>query len=159
VTFASGPSSAASDKDDQSAANDPPPTDKAEMQQAATAQPSRSADAATNADASWDEIKRYAESLALDARKAVGPPPLAASAVSPGTAQTTATAAPATRALKRPRLRQAAGHSEKPFGNRQLEMMVLRTIEFADGRRITRLIPYGHSYGGPVRDLAFDPDE
>jgi hypothetical protein len=33
--------------------------------------------------------------------------------------------------------------------------MTLRTIEFADGRRVTRLVPYR----GPERALAYEPDE
>jgi hypothetical protein len=40
-------------------------------------------------------------------------------------------------------------------GKRRLQLMTLRTIEFADGRRITQLIPYR----GRERALAFDDDD
>jgi hypothetical protein len=42
-------------------------------------------------------------------------------------------------------------HSGKPA----LALMTMRTIEFPDGRRITRLIPY---YGGGSA-MAYDDDE
>jgi hypothetical protein len=72
--------------------------------------------------------------------QAVSPSP-----ASPGSRQTAAAKMP-----KRPHLRQANGHSEPA-----LALMTLRTIEFADGRRVTQLVPYR----GPERAVASWPDE
>jgi hypothetical protein len=75
-------------------------------------------------------------------------PPRSASNAQPvvSTALTTA-ATP----VKRPHPREARSRSEKPA----FALMTLRTIEFADGRRVTRLIPYR----GSERALAFKQDE
>jgi hypothetical protein len=85
-------------------------------------------------------------------------------AVSSGTAasnplQSAAAIAPIPAAMtpRRSHVRQASRRSEK----RPLEVMTLRTIELPDGRRMTRLVPYGRGNryrdGGPA--MAFDPDE
>jgi hypothetical protein len=94
-----------------------------------------------------------AEVSPAEARQEVSQLALALSAVSASNAQPTASAAPATAAspVKRRHPRQARGRSEKPA----LALMTLRTIEFADGRRVTRLIPYRR----PERALAFEQDE
>ena len=78
-------------------------------------------------------------------------------AASPGNAQTIATIAPAAKATKRPRVRQAGRGLEK----RPLEVMTLRTVELPDGRRMTRLIPYrgGDRYRDDGPAMAFGPDE
>jgi hypothetical protein len=80
-----------------------------------------------------------AEVSPAEASQEVGLPAPAASPVSASNAQPAASAAPATAAkpLKRPQPRQARSRSEKSA----LALMTLRTIEFADGRRVTRLIP------------------
>ena len=93
-----------------------------------------------------------AEVSPTEASQEVGLPAPAASPVSANNAQPAASAAPATAAkpLKRPQPRQARSRSEKSA----LALMTLRTIEFADGRRVTRLIPYR----GPERALAFAAD-
>jgi hypothetical protein len=54
--------------------------------------------------------------------------------------------------VKRPRLRQA---SHRHSDGRALALMTMRTIEFADGRRVTQLLPYRSR----EHVLAFDPDE
>jgi hypothetical protein len=96
-----------------------------------------------------------AEASVPDARQKVRQPAPAASPVLSSNQPTTATAAVATKAVKRSHLRQAGSHSEKLAEKRALVAMTLRTIEFADGRRVTRLIPYR----SPERSLAFEPDE
>jgi hypothetical protein len=80
-------------------------------------------------------------------------------AISPGTAQSVASGAPASAAIppKRPHFRQASRRSDK----RPLEVMTLRTIELPDGRRMTQLVPYRRSdrYRDDAPAMAFDPDE
>ncbi|SHH68490.1 hypothetical protein [Bradyrhizobium erythrophlei] len=80
-------------------------------------------------------------------------------AISPGIAQSVASAAPASAAIppKRPHVRQASRRSDK----RPLEVMTLRTIELPDGRRMTQLVPYRRSdrYRDDAPAMAFDPDE
>src|SRR3977135_2159869 len=80
-----------------------------------------------------------------------------ASAVSPPSNPQTAAAAPtaAAKPARRSHARQASSHSEKPSERRRLALMTLRTIEFPDGRRVTRLIPYRQA----DRALAFDADD
>lgn len=102
-----------------------------------------------------DQQSRSADASLPDARQKVGQPAPAASPVLSSNQPTTATAAVATKAVKRSHLRQAGSHSEKLAEKRALVAMTLRTIEFADGRRVTRLIPYR----SPERALAFEPDE
>jgi hypothetical protein len=101
-------------------------------------QPTRSA----NAEVAPDEARRKAEQ----------PISRPANAGSPGNLRTTASA-PDTiaRVPKRPATRQASNRSEK----RALVMMTLRTIQYPDGRRETRLIPYG----GRERALAYQSDD
>jgi hypothetical protein len=62
---------------------------------------------------------------------------------------------PAAKTAERPHVRQAHSHSEKPAGKRALALMTLRTIEFADGRRVNQLVPYR----SPQRAVIFGPDE
>jgi hypothetical protein len=102
-----------------------------------------------------DQQNRSAEASPTDAKQEVRRTGQAASPISPSNQQTTVATAPARNPVKRPHLRQAVSHSEKPAEKRGLAVMTLRTIEFADGRRVTRLIPYR----SPERALAFDPDE
>jgi hypothetical protein len=62
---------------------------------------------------------------------------------------------PAAAKVKRPHLRKAGQHPERAAGTRRLALMVLRTIEYPDGRRVSQLLPYRAR-----RDtLAFGPDE
>jgi hypothetical protein len=88
-----------------------------------------------------------------------------ASAVSPPSNPQTAAAAPiaAAKPARRSHARQASSHSEKPSERRRLALMTLRTIEFPDGRRVTRLIPYREADRVPYRQadraLAFDADD
>ena len=88
-----------------------------------------------------------------------------ASAVSPPSNPQTAAAAPtaAAKPARRSHARQASSHSEKPSERRGLALMTLRTIEFPDGRRVTRLIPYREAdrvpYRQAARALAFDADD
>jgi hypothetical protein len=101
------------------------------------------------------EAKQHIEAAPAEARQGVRQP---ASAVSPpSSAQITAPTVPATAAkpVRRPHVRQASSHSEKSSERRALALMTLRTIEFPDGRRVTRLIPYRDR----ERALAFGPDE
>ena len=88
-----------------------------------------------------------------------------ASAVSPPSNPQTAAAAPtaAAKPARRSQALQASSHSEKPSERRRLALMTLRTIEFPDGRRVTRLIPYREAdrvpYRQAARALAFDADD
>jgi hypothetical protein len=67
-------------------------------------------------------------------------------------AQSAASAAPAAaRKVTRPRIRQAG----RQPGRGALALMTMQTIEYPDGRRVTRLIPYR----GDVRPLAFQLDQ
>jgi len=115
-------------------------TMEAEVSEPARDQQSRSADAGASLP---------------DARQKVEQPAPAASPVLSSNQPTTATAAVATKAVKRSHLRQAGSHPKRPAETRALVAMTLRTIEFADGRRVTRLIPYR----SPERAMAFEPDE
>jgi hypothetical protein len=72
-------------------------------------------------------------------------PKLAASALSAAPAKT----------LKRPHLRLASRQPERPAAKRRLALMILRTIQYPDGRRVSQLLPYR----GGGRALAFVPDE
>jgi hypothetical protein len=64
----------------------------------------------------------------------------------PGRPQAVASvdSAAATKPVNRPRLNQTSRRSARPAAaeRRPLALMTLRTIEFPDGRRATRLIPY-----------------
>jgi hypothetical protein len=92
-----------------------------------------------------------AEVSPAEARQVVGQSALAMSPVSASNAAASAAPATAARSVKRLHPRQGRHRSEKSA----LALMTLRTIEFADGRRVTRLIPYR----GPERAPAFEPDE
>jgi hypothetical protein len=109
-----------------------------------------------------DQQNRSANSGAPSAKAkqhAEAPPPEARPEIRrlapPSNQPTVASVAPAARALKPPSHRQAGSHSEKPAERRALALMTLRTIEFADGHRVSRLIPYR----SPERALAFEPNE
>ena len=75
----------------------------------------------------------------------------AADSVSGSTATASSSVDTAARPAKRSHRRQAANRPEK----RKLVLMTLRTIQFADGRRATQLVPYRSR----ERVLAFGPDE
>lgn len=87
-----------------------------------------------------------------DQRPAEAAPPVVPANIQAGSA----TPPPAgAKAVKRLHLRQATRHPERPTEKRPLALMVLRTIEYPDGRRVSRLLPYRAR-----RDaLAFGPDE
>jgi hypothetical protein len=81
---------------------------------------------------------------------AVTPPPrtapkLAASALSASRVKT----------IKRSQVRQASRQPERPAAKRRLALMILRTVQYPDGRRVSQLLPYR----GGGRALAFAPDE
>jgi hypothetical protein len=80
-----------------------------------------------------------------------------AKAVPPATPKIAASAASAatTKTVKRPPVRQASRQPEKPPEKRRLALMILRTIQYPDGRRVSQLLPYR----GGGRALAFAPDE
>jgi hypothetical protein len=92
------------------------------------------------------------QSMQQSGPKAVQPAP-ARSAVPTGSkrAAVSSTQAESARTAKRQYKRQASNRPEK-FG---LVLMILRIIEFPDGRRVTRLVPYRPS----ERVLMFDPDD
>jgi len=93
------------------------------------------------------EQKPLARDSQQPARAAVMPANLPAASPAPSPA--------AAKAVKRPHLRQAGRHPERAAGTHRLALMVLRTIEYPDGRRVSQLLPY-HAR----RDaLAFGPDE
>ncbi|MEA2912749.1 MAG: hypothetical protein QOJ15_4830 [Bradyrhizobium sp.] len=96
-----------------------------------------------------------AEVSSAEARQEVRPPVPAVSPVLANNVQPAASAAAfpaaAARPVKRSHPRQANRRSERSA----LALMTLRTIEFANGRRVTQLIPYRNG----ERVLAFPPDE
>jgi hypothetical protein len=166
------PSSPAINDHDQAAAtsNNPPPSSvtttglaasergaQAEVPASATDQQPRSASAQVRA----DEPEHHADTSPVEAKQAEAKqvkqvdkqPPQAALQSSSGSAQSPSSAVPSATAksVTHPHARQAGYRSEK----RELALMTLRTIEYPDGRRITRLIPYR----GEERFLAFQPDE
>jgi hypothetical protein len=97
---------------------------------------------------------RSAQSVQQQAEQQVMQPAPAAPAVSTGTKRATAPsdqAAAAAKTVKRGRQRQASNRAEKSG----LALMTLRTIQFADGRRVTQLVPYRPSERTP----AFEPDD
>jgi hypothetical protein len=101
-----------------------------------------------HAEVASGEATRHIEAAAAVARQEVRQP---APALSPPSNARTAVTKP----IKRSHIRQASGHSEKSAERQALTLMTLRTIEFPDGRRVTRLIPYR----GGERVLAFGPDD
>jgi hypothetical protein len=128
-------------------AQQPDRSARAEMPQAAAGHP-----AATVPETNQDH-PAPAKHEEKQAAQAVSP-----GAVSPDTSQSVASIAPAPAAMtpKRPHGRQASRRSDK----RPLEVMTLRTIELADGRRITQLIPYrSNRYRGDGPAMPFDPTE
>jgi hypothetical protein len=94
-----------------------------------------------------------AEVSPAEAKQEVRQPAIAVSPASANNAQPAVSLVPTTaaRPVKRPHSRQAGNRSEKSA----LTLMILRTIEFPDGRRLTKLIPYRNG----ERALAFEPGE
>jgi hypothetical protein len=128
-----------------SGTNNPPSWSQSEMSVAAS---ERGAEAESSGLPQAQQSRvANAEVSPAEARQGVGQPALAMATVS----ESNAAVAAAARPVKRPHPRQARSRS----GKSALAMMTLRTIEFADGRRVTRLIPYR----GPERAPAFEPDE
>lgn len=66
-----------------------------------------------------------------------------------------APSAPPAKTVRRAYVRQASRQPERPVAKRRLALMILRTIQYPDGRRVSQLLPYRS--GG--RALAFAPDE
>jgi hypothetical protein len=95
----------------------------------------------------------HAEVPPDEARQKVEQPVKQAARAGSSTNLRTTAAAPDTAdpAPKRPPSRQAGNRSEQ----RGLALMTLRTVEYPDGRRETRLIPYG----GSERASAFEFDD
>jgi hypothetical protein len=129
--------------------NNPPSSSQSEMSVAAS-EPDADAEPSGLPQARQSRAAN-AEVSPANARQVVGQSALAMPPVSANNAAASAAPATAARPVKRPHLRQARHGSEKSA----LALMTLRTIEFADGRRVTRLIPYR----GPGRALAYEPDE
>jgi hypothetical protein len=92
------------------------------------------------------------ESLQQSSPQVVQPAP-ARSAVSTGSKRAAVSSAQAesARTAKRQHKRQASNRPEKSGA----VLMILRTIQFPDGRRVTQLVPYRPS----ERVLVFDPDD
>lgn len=106
-------------------------------------QPTRSA----NAEALPDKVEPHLRDAAVEARPSDKQP--AQPAVQSPSADIRSAPAAAARAA-RPRPRQ----THRPERDAPV-LMTLRTIEYPDGRRVSRLIPYS----GDGRALAFQPDE
>jgi hypothetical protein len=123
--------------------------------QATISSPANNQQILAHAEVASGEARRHIEGPPAEARREVRQPVPAVSP--PGNAQTVARTAPAAVAkpVKRSPVRQASSHSEKSSERRALALMTLRTIEFPDGRRVTRLIPYR----GGERTLAFEADD
>jgi hypothetical protein len=76
----------------------------------------------------------------------------------PRTAPKPAASAPSgstVKTVKRSHVRQASRQPERPAAKRRLALMILRTVQYPDGRRVSQLLPYR----GGGRALAFVPDE
>jgi hypothetical protein len=75
--------------------------------------------------------------------------------------QATAAATPAVKSARRVHLRQAHVHAERSAERHERSperrgvMMILRTIDYPDGRRVSRLIPYG---GSERAWASYEPD-
>ena len=132
-----------------SASYDPPSSSQPEASVAAREQGAQ----AQSSGPSQAQQSRTADAEVSPAEAEIRQPALAVPPVSANNAQPAASTAPATaaRPVKRPHPRQAGSRSEKSA----LALMILRTIEFPDGRRVTRLLPYRNG----ERALAFQPDE
>jgi hypothetical protein len=99
-------------------------------------------EAGPNVEAPRDVKQRQADRLSTPASRQVSPTKIHVA--------TLAAPAVVARTAKRPHLQQASRSDKRP-----LTLMTLRTIEFPDGRRMTRLIPYR----GGERTVAFDVDD
>ena len=102
------------------------------------AQQGRAANAEVSGSAAKQEVRQPAPAV----------PPVSANKSQPAVSSTPTTATPP---VKRPHPRQASGRPQKSG----LTLMILRTIEFPDGRRVTKLIPYRNG----EHALAFQPNE
>jgi hypothetical protein len=149
--LASGPSQPSSPQAGPAAATEQGAQATGPGAQMAASQPSEPAqdhqDAPANTEMARAEIDQPVETPS----QAVAPAPPASqqSALSP------ATLAKAVR-QRHPR----SGRSEKPGIEKSgLAVMTLRTIEFPDGRRVTRLIPYRSAPYRSARASTFDPYE
>jgi hypothetical protein len=116
---------------------------------------------AAHAEVTSGDAKRPIEAAPVQAKQEVK---RSASPVSPpSNPQAAAAPTAAAKPAGRSHARQASNHSEKPSERRGLVLMTLRTIEFPDGRRVTRLIPYREAdrvpYRQAARALAFDADD
>ena len=139
-----------------SASNDQPPSEVPVASQPATNQ---NAPAESSSPATPQQIRSARAEVAPVEQKPPAKqadPQTAATAkpVPPATAKI-ATSAAGTKTVKRPPVRQASRQPEKPPEKRRLALMILRTIQYPDGRRVNQLLPYR----GGGRALAFAPDE
>ncbi len=149
---ASGPIASGSSRPPPSPQAGPSVAATGQGAQMATSQPSEptqdhqdaSADTETNTEMARTEIDHPVEA-----------PPRAVAPASPVSQQSALSPATSAKAVTQRHPRQASGRSEKSGAEKSgLAVMTLRTIEFPDGRRVTRLIPYRSA-----RALAFDPYE
>jgi hypothetical protein len=150
---------AASDNDKAaSASNDQPPS---EVAVANHPEADQNAPAESSSPATPRQIRSARAELApVEQQPPAGQPdPQTAAALKqlpPATPKIASAASPeATKTLKRPHLRQANRQPEKPAAKRRLALMILRTIQYPDGRRVSQLLPYR----GGRRALAFAPDD
>ena len=146
------------------AAPDSPPTPSE-----TNSQPETQPQAPSPTAASTKEADTYAHAApAARTKPAVEGKPGVASSTTAGPAnsdseqngQATAAATPTVKSARRVHLRQAHVHAERSAERHERSperrgvMMILRTIEYPDGRRVSRLIPYGES----ERAWAYEPD-
>jgi hypothetical protein len=136
-TNANGDAASENDKA-ASAANDQPPSELAVANQPDANQ---NAPAESSRPATLRQIRSARAELAPVQRKPPAGPP------EPQTA--------AAKTVKRPHERQVSREPEKPAAKRRLALMILRTIQYPDGHRVSQLLPYR----GGRRALAFVPDE
>jgi hypothetical protein len=152
-----GKAAAESDKA-ASASNAQPP---AEVSVANQPEANQNAPAESSSPATSREMRSARAELAPVEQKppADQPDPTATTLkqVPPATPKIAASAAsaPAKITVKRPHMRQASRQPEKTAAKRRLALMILRTIQYPDGRRVSQLLPYR----GGRRALAFVPDE
>jgi hypothetical protein len=139
-----GPAAAATEKGAQATG---PGTQMAASQPSEPAQDHQ--DAPANTEMARAEIDQPVET-----------PPQAVAPAPPAGQQSALSPATLAKAVRQRHPRQASGRSEKPGIEKSgLAVMTLRTIEFPDGRRVTRLIPYRSAPYRSARALTFDPYE
>ena len=141
-----------------SASNDQPPSEVPVASQSAASQnaPESSSPATSqeirSARAEVAPVEQKPPAKQPDPQTAAAPKPVPLATVK---MEASARSAAGSKTVKRPHPLQAGRQPEKPPEKRRLALMILRTIQYPDGRRVSQLLPYR----GGGRALAFAPDQ